>query len=358
MIVAAYAGEPLAVFITAEDILSDMKSSFPSLGQASLGCSEISSTEKSSRTEGLKAIPRINEDHQTHSHDDIYLTEAPKTVAENEERAMGALIFSPSPWPSPTKPLPAPPLRKSAPTKPVKSVYTNPEATNDDLCHLFSTPYSFAAPKFRHGNIPFSKSLFSDRQLAMVDTLDWTAYEVAMLWSEDHDLYDLQRNREEYTEDFMDWFDSFGFQSHGGLVPETRRPKRSPSNHSTACSTSQSVPLDDTHIDYDGNEDGLSDVSDLEEIYKPDENTNDDLVETSPGQLPPENIYEIPEAIYAGFKRLQPEMDPIINSDVDNIYMDEDQGPNWYNTNTVHDFLEWERRYLQVPSAAPSSCAR
>ncbi|CAI6088294.1 unnamed protein product [Clonostachys chloroleuca] len=360
MIVAAYAGEPLAVFITAEDILSDMKSSFPSLGEASLGCSESSSTEKSSRVEGLKATPRINDDHQTHSHVDISFTETLKIMTEDTERAMGAHIFSPSPWPSPTKPLPAPPLRKPSPAKPVKSDYTNPEATDDDMCHLISTPYSFAAPKFRHGNIPFSKSLFSDRQLTMVDTLDWTAYEVAMLWSADHDLYDLQRNGEEYTEEFMDWFDSFGFQSHGGLVSETSRQKRSPSNHSKGCSTNQSVPLDDTNVEYDINEDELSDISDLEEIYKPDEDPNEGLAVTHPGQFSPgnPNFYEIPEAIYAGFKRLQPQMDPAINADVDNMCMDEDQGPGWYNPHDMHDILEWERRYLQVPKAGAAPCAQ
>ncbi|CAH0051917.1 unnamed protein product [Clonostachys solani] len=179
MIVAAYVGEPLAVFITAEDILSDMKSSFPSLGETTLRCSEIVSEDKSSQTEGLNATPPINEDDQ--------------------------------------------------------------------------------------------------------------------------------------------------FQSLLALLP-----------------------LDDTNIDYDENEDELSDISDLEGIYKPDEDPDDNLVETYPRQLSPKNpnFYEIPEAIYAGFKRLQPEMDPNIKADVDNICMDEDQGPDWYNPHDVYDFLEWERRYL------------
>ncbi|CAG9983696.1 unnamed protein product [Clonostachys byssicola] len=367
MVVAAYAGEPLAVFITAEDILTDMKSSFPWPGESTLGRSEIRSEDKSSRTESLKVAPRINrinEDYQNHSDVAVPLTAAGKTMAAKTnhliQRSKGRLFCSPSPWPSPTKPLPAPPPKKSSPPKPVENVHTNPTAADDDMCHLISTPYSFAAPKFRHGNIPFNKSLLSDRQLNMVDTLDWTAYEVAMLWSEDHDLYDHQRNGEENKEDFMDWFDSFGFQSHGSLVPEMSRQKRSPSNHSTAASTSESVPLDDTPIDYDGNEDELSDISDLEEVFQPDENPGEGLAETRPGQLSPKNpnFYDIPKAIYAGFKRLQPEMGPAIQADVDNVYMDEDQRPEWYNPHDVYDFLDWERRYLQVPTAAAAPCAQ
>ncbi|VUC36510.1 unnamed protein product [Clonostachys rosea] len=363
MIVAAYVGEPLAVFITAEDILSDMRSSFPSLEENAQYVLEVGNEDGSFQTNVLDSTPRSIGDHQNHPHAAVSPGEVHKAPAKISlpNKTMERLIRSPSPWPSPTKPLPAPPLNKPLPNKPMESRRTNyrttAEAASGDMCHLFSTPYSFAAPKFRHGNIPFSKTLFSDGQVTTVDTLDWTAYEAAILWSEDHDLYDLQRNAEENTEDFMNWFDSFGFKSHGGLVPETSRPKRSPSNHSTACSTTQSVPLDDTNIDFDGNEDESSDVSDLEEIYKPDE---DSLVATRPGQLSPEssNFYEIQEAIYAGFKRLEPGMEPTIKTDVDNMYMDEDQGPGWYNPRDVYDFLEWERRHLQVVGEAPPAYAR
>lgn len=114
---------------------------------------------------------------------------------------------------------------------------------NDEFFYLKSTPYSLALPSYRHGPIAFAKSEMGRGALTMDDTLDWTAFQMAILGAGDimPEVYDDEDPR--INEDVMAWFNSFGFDSHGYLVPESAPSPRS-SSHSTISTapTEASIP--------------------------------------------------------------------------------------------------------------------
>ncbi|KAH7363562.1 hypothetical protein B0T11DRAFT_225038 [Plectosphaerella cucumerina] len=92
----------------------------------------------------------------------------------------------------------------------------------DESPTFYSTPYTMNMPAFRHGpiRIPKSGSLV-DRSIMPDKTLDWTAFQVAILGGAG-DLCsgntDLTRRSDDELEDITHWFGGFGFESAGRLV--------------------------------------------------------------------------------------------------------------------------------------------
>ena len=134
----------------------------------------------------------------------------------------------------PTKDLPEPPNNENA--KRDNSKLLAPEE-DDEYFYLKSTPYSLTTPHFRHGRIAFAKSEFGKGALTMDETLDWTAFQMAILGAGEFlpDMDDEGDNR--LAEDVADWFGDFGFDTHGHLVPEAWPSSPRSSSQSTISST-------------------------------------------------------------------------------------------------------------------------
>lgn len=149
--------------------------------------------------------------------------------------------------PPPTAELPCIPrrsVRQSKSARKRRSPTNSLQPEEDDECFYFkSTPFSFTSPTFRHGHISFLKSEMGRGALTMDDTLDWTAFQMAILGAGDMmpDVYDDEEPK--FNEDVSQWFDSFGFESHGALIPEEIHSQRS-SSHSTLSTapTEASIP--------------------------------------------------------------------------------------------------------------------
>jgi hypothetical protein len=150
--------------------------------------------------------------------------------------------------PPPTAELPRIPfrssVRKSKTTAKRRTPTNSLQPEEDDECYyLKSTPYSLTSPTFRHGHISFLKSELGRGALTMDDTLDWTAFQMAILGAGDMtpEAYDDEDPR--FNEEVFSWFDTFGFQSYGALIPESGPSPRS-SSHSTVstASTDASIP--------------------------------------------------------------------------------------------------------------------
>lgn len=149
--------------------------------------------------------------------------------------------------PPPTGELPRVPrfsARRSKALRKRRTPTSSLKPEEDDECYyLKSTPYSLTSPTFRHGHISFSKSEMGKGALTMDDTLDWTAFQMAILGAGDMmpEVYDDEDPR--FNEEVFRWFDSFGFDSYGSLVPETAPSPRS-SSHSTVSTapTEASIP--------------------------------------------------------------------------------------------------------------------
>lgn len=115
----------------------------------------------------------------------------------------------------------------------------------DDFIFFQSTNYTITQPCFRHGAIRFPKSeVVKGMKFDPDDTLDWTAFQMAILggagdlFSDPSDF--SQRSEAEEIADLIDWFEDFGFDHHGQLVP----PSGATSPASTAYSPSSSVSTD------------------------------------------------------------------------------------------------------------------
>lgn len=153
--------------------------------------------------------------------------------------------------PPPTAELPQVPrhsVRKSKTPRKRRTPTNSLKPEEDDECfYLKSTPYSLTSPTFRHGHISFLKSEMGRGAITMDDTLDWTAFQMAILGAGDMmpEVYDDEDPR--FNEEVFRWFDSFGFESYGSLVPEMAPSPRS-SSHSTVSTapTELSIPAPTT----------------------------------------------------------------------------------------------------------------
>ncbi|KAH6960469.1 hypothetical protein DER45DRAFT_159978 [Fusarium avenaceum] len=119
---------------------------------------------------------------------------------------------------------------------------------NDEYFYLKSTPYTLTKPSFRHGPITLSKAEAGKGVKTMDDTLDWTAFQMAILGGAGDLLQDMSSEEDtKQVEEITSWFDTFGFETYGVLVPgdmpkPESEPEPTPSMRSSAHSTLSSTP--------------------------------------------------------------------------------------------------------------------
>lgn len=87
---------------------------------------------------------------------------------------------------------------------------------------LWSTPFSLTSPLFRHGPIRIQKEISKSKD----DSLDWTAFQIAILGTMNEFDYEESRIEEEEMDELTEWLAAFGFDSLGALICESARPPR------------------------------------------------------------------------------------------------------------------------------------
>ncbi|RBR13880.1 hypothetical protein FVER53590_00338 [Fusarium verticillioides] len=133
---------------------------------------------------------------------------------------------------------------------------------NDEFFYLKSTPYTLTSPSFRHGPITLAKAEVGKGAKIMDDTLDWTAFQMAILGGAGDFLQDMSSEEDtKQVEEITSWFDTFGFETYGVLIPgDVPEPEpepvavsvseHTPSMRSSAHSTLSSTPSTiDTEVD-------------------------------------------------------------------------------------------------------------
>ncbi|KAJ4290736.1 hypothetical protein N0V88_006485 [Collariella sp. IMI 366227] len=104
----------------------------------------------------------------------------------------------------------------------------SPRVNTEDYVFLKSTPYTLIAPAFYHGQIRLAKADLPISKLAAAvdDTLDWTAFQMAILggagdfFGESTDFSRPSEAELDEREELACWFNSFGFGA-GALVEST-----------------------------------------------------------------------------------------------------------------------------------------
>ncbi|KAI0405852.1 hypothetical protein F4802DRAFT_606609 [Xylaria palmicola] len=96
-------------------------------------------------------------------------------------------------------------------------------SSTSEYVYLRSSPYSVATPNFQHGHIRLSKSdLAPEMRFGGDEGLDWTAFQMAILGGAGDFLSGgddtLRPWEDEDTADIAEWWDSWHFESTGGLV--------------------------------------------------------------------------------------------------------------------------------------------
>lgn len=160
--------------------------------------------------------------------------------------------------PSPMPPMKAPmhrrmPSRQLPPLPTIPEIVTTPpeevllsptsapplgsassKSNSDDYIFLDSNPCTLTMPAIRHGRIRLSKSDLPINKLAAAvdDTLDWTAFQMAILggagdfFSEPTDYSRPSDAELDELEELTTWYSEFGFEGAGSLVgpSEPRTP--------------------------------------------------------------------------------------------------------------------------------------
>ncbi|KAJ3472120.1 hypothetical protein NLG97_g11268 [Lecanicillium saksenae] len=115
-----------------------------------------------------------------------------------------------------------------------------------DSLYLIGTAYSKASPLFRHGHIEFQKSpkpkAEDDDELDYASQhVDWLKFHSSILCdADDLDSGLAQDEANAMADELGDWFDEFGFESHGALVKSGRPRKSRQSRQSTSMESSRS----------------------------------------------------------------------------------------------------------------------
>lgn len=140
-------------------------------------------------------------------------------------------------------PLPAiPEVMVTSPENPLLSPSSDPATSkNEVFMFLPCNPYTLTVPTFRHGPIRLAKAdlaiTYSSSNLAVAaldETLDWTAFQMAILggagdfFGEATDYSRRSDGDVDEVDDLCDWFESFGFENHGLLIGERVTPSSSP----------------------------------------------------------------------------------------------------------------------------------
>jgi hypothetical protein len=145
----------------------------------------------------------------------------------------------------PKQRLPSLPSRRWSKRQSVQGGLQNEE--NDDYLFLRGTPYTLTKPLFRHGPITLSKADMGKVVMTMDDTLDWTAFQMAILGGAGELFLDeFEEEDDKMAEDLTDWFSGFGFESLGGLVVAEQPVSSRSSSRSTMSSiqsTDQDLPI-------------------------------------------------------------------------------------------------------------------
>ncbi|KAK7416329.1 hypothetical protein QQX98_005274 [Neonectria punicea] len=138
----------------------------------------------------------------------------------------------------PQRPLPKLPRKQRAKRGPSLKA-----EERDGLLYLKSTPFTLTRPLFRHGPITVSKTEVCQGVKVMDDTLDWTAFQMAILCGAGDLFQDLTMEEDaKQMDDITTWFGSFGFETHGELISEDMP---APSlRGSTLSSTPSTVDID------------------------------------------------------------------------------------------------------------------
>lgn len=203
------------------------------------------------RKNSTRRRPRADSTESEHSGNEADDDSEPEGLA-----TVDLLGDGPSPLSGPQEPkFPAPPPknpnRYSPPTKSLPAIPKTAQRAkrrkttsgslqgeeNEKFFYLKSTPFSITSPCFRHGPISFAKSEIGRGAMMMDETLDWTAFQMAILGAGEFlpDMYDEGDSR--YADELKDWFHEFNFETHGVLIPETWPPSPRSSSHSTVSSS-------------------------------------------------------------------------------------------------------------------------
>lgn len=103
----------------------------------------------------------------------------------------------------------------------------------DEAVYFQSTPYTMNMQTFRHGRI-FLPKPDMPRCMNIDDTLDWTAFQMAILGGAGDFIsgsFDFTHCDEDGLDDLSAWFDEFGFETAGSLVSAGTTPMGSPRSH-------------------------------------------------------------------------------------------------------------------------------
>ncbi|KAM0335453.1 hypothetical protein ACHAQA_000499 [Verticillium albo-atrum] len=125
---------------------------------------------------------------------------------------------------------------------------------DEDFVFFKSTPCTLTMPTFRHGRIRFPKSeVVKGRKIAVDDTLDWTAFQMAILggagdfFSDPSDF--APRTEADEIDELTNWFDDFGFEHHGLLIAAGPPWEGSPSTVTGGSYSPTSSTMTDTDAD-------------------------------------------------------------------------------------------------------------
>ncbi|RSL90767.1 hypothetical protein CEP51_000528 [Fusarium floridanum] len=228
-----------------------------------IGASAVGNSAASARTESPSLTPDLDRGNQNFSKQEgaVGDAESVKSV-ENKTEAVEAPTITPQLPPKNPARFGVEPLRK-LPSIPEVMV-TTPDNTqlepstgrqsldktdlkaeeNDEFFYLKSTPFTLTKPSFRHGPITFAKAEVVKGVKTMDDTLDWTAFQMAILGGAGDLLQDMSNEEDQkQVEEITSWFESFGFETYGTLVPEDVPSMRS-SSRSTVSSTPSTIDTD------------------------------------------------------------------------------------------------------------------
>ncbi|KAM7222161.1 hypothetical protein V8F06_002433 [Rhypophila decipiens] len=130
-----------------------------------------------------------------------------------------------------------------SPTSMLPSSGSAARINKDDYVFLPTTRYTITMPTFCHGPVRLAKADLPMGKFAVDDTLDWTAFQMAILggagdfFSEPTDYSRPSEAELDELEDIASWFAGFGLGGAGALVTEEDSPSPEPADRPRSVST-------------------------------------------------------------------------------------------------------------------------